>query len=166
MRNLRFDTERLICRPLTANRVPGGFAAVVSSDEQIRRFFEFESVSKFFDSLVSYECFPVAAFLNDGDNSAFVGYINGFVRCPGELLVEYFIVEKYRRCGYASELLNAYMAECAKLKFHTFKFDVEDGNSSSAEMLEGLGATRCVSEDFTDETDHGKRVFFVYQLKR
>ena len=163
MRDLRFDTKRLVCQPLGTGDIPA-FSAIVSSDKWIRRFFEIASVSKFFDSLMSYECFPVIAF--SGNTGAFVGYINGFVRCPGEMLVEYFVAKNYRRMGLARELLSAYLDECVKHGFKTFKFDVEDGNPASVSLLESMEATRCVFDDFTYETDRGKRVFFVYEINR
>ena len=167
MRDLRFDTQRLNCRPLENSDIPA-FTAIVSFDKWIQHYFEIgfgiDVVKVFFDSLQSYECFPVIACLDSSTN--IVGYINGFVRSPSELLIEYFIVEDYRKNGYARELLLAYLDECVKYGFSTFKFDVEDGNLPSANLLESLGATRCVDDDFVLESNRGKRTFFTYEIIR
>lgn len=159
-----FGTERLVCKPLVNSSVEC-FRQIVVEDELVRKFFPIKDVNEFMNSLKTSECFPCAVFrLSPGrtidSNVPLVGYINGYIYSTGELLVESFIAEKYRRQGYASELLRSYLLQCRKIGFHSFRFEIEDDSSIGKKFMSSFGTCRCEEEDFTDDA----RKFCVYKI--
>lgn len=158
-----FGTQRLACHALKNSA--GQFRRILTEDDLVRRFFHIEDVNEFLNSLESSECFPCGVYKFSsgkaiGPDQPLVGYINGYIYSTGELLIEFFIAEKYRQHGYASELLNSYLLQCRKIGFHSFRFEVEDDNTICKSFMKSFGARRCESDDFSDASRH----FCVYKI--
>lgn len=168
MVNLYYDTLRLKCRPLTLVDYPA-FANAVVCDAEVQRYFDFGrssmQVVDFLESLTSTECLPVGVFSKA--TNLLVGYISGYVYGPGELLVEFFTLESFRRNNYMYEALNEYMYYCKVKDFTTFRFEVEPENAGSIELLTMLGADHSDSQDFSaDIPKKGEKHFHVYHIYR
>lgn len=168
MVSLYYDTLRLKCRPLTLSDSPA-FANEVVCDAEIQRYFNFGrttmQVVDFLESLNSAECIPVGIFSKA--TNLLVGYINGYVFAPGELLVEFFVLESFRRNNYMYEALGEYMYYCKAKDFTTFRFEVEPENVGSIALLDMLGADHSDSQDFTvDIPKKGETHFHVYHIYR
>lgn len=159
-----FGTERLVCRPLTSSSVDR-FRKIIIEDKLVKKFFPIKDVYEFLNSLKTSECFPCGIYrLSPGrtvdSNAPLVGYINGYIYSTGELLVEFFVSEKYRQQGYAKEVLNSYLLQCRNAGFHSFRFEVEDDNDICKHFMNSFGACRFEKEDFTDDM----RKFLVYKI--
>lgn len=155
--NIEFNTLRLKCRPLSQKEY-SSFWDIVTTDTEVQKYFDFDK--NFLDRLQE-ETFHAGIYLKS--TGKFIGLIYGFPYFSDELWVEFFISEPYRSQRYMGESLTAYMDfSCWAGKITTFRFDIEESNTSSINFIEKMGGIHFEEEDFVNAEN--KKKFLVYKI--
>lgn len=167
-RNFTIDTGRIRCKPFTTDDIDS-FNGIIKTDAAVRKFFSFGSLLSFFARLNEYDCCPMVIYRyipgSSTLDSKMIGYINGYHYGSGEMLVEFFIAEEFRRNRYAAEVVHAFTNYMRLSGYFTFRFNVDEENAACIALMEHLHAVHCVNEDFVDEEIPGKKhMYRMYKL--
>lgn len=166
--SLIIDAPRFQCLSLTQDALRS-FSSIIENDSAVRRFFDFGNAQSFFEKISEYDCYPAAIYSkvrkNTQSKRQMIGYINGYNYGSGEMLVEFFISEKFRRQKYATEIIRIFTRCMRFYGYFTFRFQVEEENAACIALMKYLGAVHCYTEDVASEHDpEVKRSYRMYML--
>lgn len=167
-RDFIIDAPRFRCQPLTRHDL-GPFNSIIKNDSAVQKFFRFGSLLSFFARIDKYDCCPMVVYSQlpkqPTSNPKMIGYINGYNYGNGEMLVEFFVAEEFRRRKYAVEVVKIFANHMRLSGYFTFKFHVDEENTACIALMEYLDAIHCVGEDFFDEEVPGKKhKYRMYKL--
>lgn len=170
MPNFAFDTPRLNCLPITDVDSDEFFKLVKDSDVGQQRSC-FSNPSKLLDKVWHNGYVAVGAFLKDypkmsiGCAPTLIGCICG-IPMDRYLVLDFIVLDKYRKQGLGSELLKAFIQKCRSEKcISNFRVQVEKNNLSAISFLDSMGFSVYPGGDFTVTVGNSTQSFHTYRAK-
>lgn len=169
MRSFTFDTPRLNCLPITDADSDEFFTLVEKSGVGQQRSC-FSDPYKLLDKVWHNGYVAVGAFLKDSRISvacapSLIGCICG-VPLDRYLVLDFVVLDKYRKQGLGSEFLKGFMQKCRSENcISNFRVQVEKNNFATISFLDSMGFSVYPGGDFTVAVGNSTQSFHTYRSR-